>query len=114
MLVMVGTLSLCPLYVPACDLIMRGYVDPIVPFLNSVEIQAQAPAMTAMTINENAIEPRSSPTFSLPATLLCLLATCDSCSCVGFPYVENKSSSFQSRRVNKKIIGVWLGDLIFK
>ncbi|WP_334477865.1 hypothetical protein [Bradyrhizobium algeriense] len=33
------------------------------PFLNSVEIQAHAPAITAMTIKENAIDPRSSPTF---------------------------------------------------
>jgi hypothetical protein len=33
------------------------------PFLNSVEIQAQAPAITAMTIKKNAIDPRSSPTF---------------------------------------------------
>jgi hypothetical protein len=36
------------------------------PLLNSVEIQAQAPAITAMTIRKNAIDPRSSPTFSLP------------------------------------------------
>ena len=39
----------------------------MIPFLNSVEIQAQAPAITAMTIKENAIEPRSSPTFFLPS-----------------------------------------------
>jgi hypothetical protein len=37
----------------------------MIPFLNSVEIQAQVPAITAMTIRENAIDPRSSPTFSL-------------------------------------------------
>jgi hypothetical protein len=38
----------------------------MIPFRNSVEIQAQVPAITAMTIKENAIDPRSSPTFSLP------------------------------------------------
>ncbi|WP_426528271.1 hypothetical protein [Bradyrhizobium sp. McL0615] len=39
------------------------------PFLNSVEIQAQVPAITAMTIRKKAIDPRSSPT-------LCLLLPC--------------------------------------
>jgi hypothetical protein len=38
----------------------------MMPFLNSVEIQAHAPAITAMTIKENAIDPRSSATFFLP------------------------------------------------
>src|SRR4051812_49744259 len=39
------------------------------PLLNSVEIQAQVPAITAMTIRKKAIDPRSSPT-------LCLLLPC--------------------------------------
>ena len=38
----------------------------IKPLLNSVEIQAHVPAITAMTIKVKAIEPRSSPTLSLP------------------------------------------------
>jgi hypothetical protein len=38
----------------------------MMPFRNSVEIQAHALAIAAMTIRENAIDPRSSPTFSLP------------------------------------------------
>ncbi|XSC45232.1 hypothetical protein ACF1BQ_003170 [Bradyrhizobium sp. RDT10] len=45
----------------------------MIPFLNSVEIQAQAPAITAMTINENAIDPRSSPTFFLPPAVFFIL-----------------------------------------
>ncbi|NOJ42067.1 hypothetical protein [Bradyrhizobium australiense] len=44
------------------------------PFLNSVEIQAHALAMTAMTIRENAIEPRSSPTFVLPRRVFIVVA----------------------------------------
>src|SRR6476469_460382 len=43
------------------------------PLLNSVEIQAQVPAITAMTIKVKAIEPRSSPTLSLPHHGLYLL-----------------------------------------
>jgi hypothetical protein len=41
----------------------------MIPFLNSVEIQAQVPAITAMTIRKKAIDPRISPT-------LCLLLPC--------------------------------------
>jgi hypothetical protein len=38
----------------------------IMPFRSSVEIQAHAPAITAMTIKAKAIDPRSSPTLFLP------------------------------------------------
>jgi hypothetical protein len=38
-----------------------------------VEIQAQVPAITAMTIKVKAIDPRSSPTFSLPGHGTCLV-----------------------------------------
>ena len=63
-----------------------------------------------MTIKENAIDPRSSPTFSLPPP--CFLSRWRSSAAgssllfLGFPCVENKSSPFQSEGVNKKIIGL--------
>jgi hypothetical protein len=45
----------------------------MMPLLNSVEIQAHAPAITAMTIKENAIDPRSSATFFLPRDVFYLV-----------------------------------------
>ena len=57
-----------------------------------------------MTIRKNAIEPRSSPTFSRP--LPCFLSRWrypDTGQFVGCSYVEIKSSRFRSGRVNRKI-----------
>jgi len=86
----------------------------MMPFLNSVEIQAHALPIAAMTIRENAIDPSSSPTLFVPLHVFYLVwRPCDAgsslsssfCFFLGFSYVEIKSSAFQSQRVNKKITG---------
>jgi len=86
----------------------------MMPFLNSVEIQAHALAIAAMTIRENAIDPRSSPTLFLPLHVFYLVGdpampALHSALLFAFFLAFHTSKlshpHFQPPRVNRKIIG---------
>jgi len=86
----------------------------MMPFLNSVEIQAHALAIAAMTIRENAIDPSSSPTLFVPLHVFYLVGdpampALHSALLFAFFLAFHTSKlshpHFQPPRVNRKIIG---------
>jgi len=85
----------------------------MMPFLNSVEIQAHALAIAAMTIRENAIDPSSSPTLFVPLHVFYLVGPAMPAlhSALLFAFFLAFHTSklshphFQPPRVNRKIIG---------
>ncbi|WP_456627334.1 hypothetical protein [Bradyrhizobium sp. URHC0002] len=74
----------------------------MIPFRNSVEIQAQVPAITAMTIKENAIDPRSSPTFSLPRHVSYLVGEA-ALPALLFFFLAFRASKISHRHFNQKV-----------
>jgi len=95
----------------------------MMPFLNSVEIQAHALAIAAMTIRENAIDPSSSPTLFVPLHVSYLVwRPCDAgsslssslCFFLGFSCVEIKSSAFSITARKQKNNRPSPGDLHFE